>query len=106
MLWSRSLQGFDLSQGLWLHSYSSLQVPIVVPIIVLVFSIFLVIAPIVDNPKLEYAYSIAFMIFGATLYVPFVKYKLRLPFIGELIKENIKHDETGGKNLRRNDDNI
>ena len=52
----------------------------------LVFSIFLVIAPIVDNPKLEYAYSIAFMLFGASLYVPFVKYKLRLPFIGETIK--------------------
>ena len=65
------------------HSYSSLQVPIVVPIIVLVFSIFLVIAPIVENPKLEYAYSVAFMVFGASLYVPFVKYKLRLPFIGE-----------------------
>ena len=53
----------------------------------LVFSIFLVIAPIVDNPKLEYAYSIAFMLFGASLYVPFVKYKLRLPFIGETIKQ-------------------
>ena len=30
---------------------------------------------------MEYAYSIAFMLFGAALYVPFVKYKLRLPFI-------------------------
>ena len=66
-----------------------MKVPIVVPIIVLVFSIFLVIAPIVDNPKLEYAYSIAFMLFGASLYVPFVKYKLRLPFIGETIKNGL-----------------
>ena len=71
------------------RSLMYMKVPIVVPIIVLVFSIFLVIAPIVDNPKLEYAYSIAFMLFGASLYVPFVKYKLRLPFIGETIKNGI-----------------
>ena len=58
----------------------------------LVFSIFLVIAPIVDNPKLEYAYSIAFMLFGASLYVPFVKYKLRLPFIGETNRARVGCD--------------
>ena len=69
-----------------------------VPIIVLVFSIFLVIAPIVDNPKLEYAYSIAFMLFGASLYVPFVKYKLRLPFIGEIVIEILIKKNKGGQN--------
>ena len=69
-----------------------------VPIIVLVFSIFLVIAPIVDNPKLEYAYSIAFMLFGASLYVPFVKYKLRLPFIGEIVIEILIKKNMGVQN--------
>ena len=69
-----------------------------VPIIVLVFSIFLVIAPIVDNPKLEYAYSIAFMLFGASLYVPFVKYKLRLPFIGEIVIEILIKKNKGEQN--------
>ena len=68
-----------------------------VPIIVLVFSIFLVIAPIVDNPKLEYAYSIAFMLFGASLYVPFVKYKLRLPFIGEIVIETLIKENKGDR---------
>lgn len=52
------------------------------PAIVLVFSIYLVIAPIIDNPKMEYVYSIMFMASGALLYVPFVYYKLKLPYTG------------------------
>ncbi len=59
------------------------KVPIVIPLIVLLFSAFLVIAPIVADPKLEYVYSIAFMAFGALLYVPFVTYKMKLPYVGK-----------------------
>lgn len=60
------------------------KVPLFVPAIVLLFSIYLVIAPIIDNPKMEYVYSIMFMASGALLYVPFVYYKLKLPFTGKL----------------------
>ena len=35
-------------------------------------SLYLVIAPIVDNPQIEYLYSILFMLAGAVLYIPFV----------------------------------
>ena len=35
-------------------------------------SLYLVIAPIVDNPQIEYLYSILFMLAGAILYIPFV----------------------------------
>ena len=38
----------------------------------LIISLYLVIAPIVDNPQIEYLYSILFMAAGAVLYVPFV----------------------------------
>ena len=38
----------------------------------LIISLYLVIAPIVDNPQIEYLYSIIFMAVGAVLYVPFV----------------------------------
>ena len=38
----------------------------------LIISLYLVIAPIVDNPQIEYLYSILFMAVGAVLYVPFV----------------------------------
>ena len=37
-----------------------------------VISLYLVIAPIVDNPQIEYLYSILFMLAGAVLYIPFV----------------------------------
>ena len=48
------------------------QCPIVIPILMLIISLYLVIAPIVDNPQIEYLYSILFMAAGAVLYVPFV----------------------------------
>ena len=38
----------------------------------LVISAYLVIAPVVDNPQIEYLYAIMFMLVGAVLYVPFV----------------------------------
>jgi solute carrier family 7 (L-type amino acid transporter), member 9/15 len=44
----------------------------VVPVIVLLISIYLVIAPIVENPSLEYLYAIMFIISGLVFYVPFV----------------------------------
>ena len=42
--------------------------PILIPILVLIISIYLVIAPIVDNPQIEYLYSILFLVFGAIMY--------------------------------------
>lgn len=59
------------------------KVPIVIPVVVMVVSILLVIAPIVDNPKIEYIYSIAFVVVGGLTYVPFVRYRVRVPFLGE-----------------------
>ena len=59
------------------------KVPIVVPIVVLTTSVFLVLAPIIDNPKIEYVYSIIFMAFGGLLYIPFVTYKMKLPGLGK-----------------------
>lgn len=52
-----------------------MQVPIVIPILVLIVSIYLTIAPIIDKPQLEYLYTILFLILGMLLYLPFVKYK-------------------------------
>ena len=57
--------------------------PIWIPCVVLVFSVYLVLAPIIDNPKIEYVYSICFMLAGAALYVPFVAYRLKMPGIGK-----------------------
>ena len=53
-------------------------------LIFLIVSVYLVVAPIVDNPKIEYIYSIIFMLGGALIYVPFVMYRLKMPFLSKI----------------------
>lgn len=60
------------------------KVPIFIPFIILIMSVWLVIAPIVDNPKVEYMYSIIFMVVGALIYVPTVMYKLKMPMLAKM----------------------
>jgi len=58
--------------------------PIIIPIIVLIISVYLVFAPIVDNPQIEYLYSILFMVFGAIMYIPFVHFGYVFRFMDKL----------------------
>ncbi|CAB3384908.1 Hypothetical predicted protein [Cloeon dipterum] len=48
------------------------KVPIFVPFLVMFVSIYLVIAPMIDQPKLEYLYALLFIISGLLFYLPFV----------------------------------
>ncbi|XKL68048.1 hypothetical protein PGB90_003539 [Kerria lacca] len=57
------------------------KVCIIIPIIVLIISLYLTIAPIIDKPQLEYLYTILFLLFGVLCYFPFVKYKYAPPCI-------------------------
>ncbi|XP_046711767.1 b(0,+)-type amino acid transporter 1-like [Silurus meridionalis] len=52
------------------------KVPIIIPILVLLASVFLVLAPIVDKPQLEYLYVTLFILSGALIYFPFIHFKL------------------------------
>ncbi|XP_060918652.1 b(0,+)-type amino acid transporter 1 isoform X3 [Labrus mixtus] len=52
------------------------KVPIILPILVLIAAVFLVLAPIIDDPQIEYLYVALFVLSGAILYVPFIHYKL------------------------------
>lgn len=52
------------------------QVPIIIPILVLIAAIFLVLAPIIDNPQIEYLYVTLFILSGAIIYVPIIHYKV------------------------------
>ena len=45
---------------------------------------YLVVAPIVDDPKIEYIYSIMFMMGGALIYVPFVMYRMKMPLLAKV----------------------
>ena len=60
----------------------SFQVPLVIPIIVLLVSLFLVIAPIADKPQVEFLYAGLFIVAGLIFYVPFVYYQKELPGMG------------------------
>ncbi|XP_034061886.1 b(0,+)-type amino acid transporter 1 isoform X2 [Gymnodraco acuticeps] len=52
------------------------KVPIILPILVIIVAIFLVLAPILDNPQIEYLYVSLFILSGAIVYVPFIHFKL------------------------------
>ncbi|XP_060041658.1 B(0,+)-type amino acid transporter 1 [Erinaceus europaeus] len=52
-----------------------IKVPIVIPILVTLVSIFLVLAPIISEPAMEYLYCVIFILSGLLFYFPFVHYK-------------------------------
>ncbi|XP_062863740.1 b(0,+)-type amino acid transporter 1 [Trichomycterus rosablanca] len=52
------------------------KVPIFIPILVLLASVFLVLAPIIDNPQMEYLYVSLFILSGVFIYIPFIHYKV------------------------------
>ena len=52
------------------------QVPIIFPILFVLCSIFLLIAPILEKPKLEFLYATLFVVGGLIFYFPFVHFKL------------------------------
>ncbi|XP_034528431.1 B(0,+)-type amino acid transporter 1 isoform X5 [Ailuropoda melanoleuca] len=52
-----------------------IKVPIFIPILVTLISVFLVVAPIVSQPALEYLYCVLFILSGLIFYFLFVHYK-------------------------------
>jgi solute carrier family 7 (L-type amino acid transporter), member 9/15 len=53
------------------------KVPIILPILTLLVSIFLVLTPIVAHPDIKYLSAIAFILSGVAVYIPFVYLKKR-----------------------------
>lgn len=66
-----------------------IKIPIVIPIIVLIASVYLVLGPIIDDPQIEFLYATLFILAGLIFYFPFVHYKLTLPGMG-LVTETVK----------------
>ncbi|KZC13280.1 B(0,+)-type amino acid transporter 1 [Dufourea novaeangliae] len=48
--------------------------PLVIPVLVLGISAYLIVAPIIDKPQIEYLYAFGFILAGMLVYLPFVKY--------------------------------
>lgn len=53
------------------------RVPTVVPIFILLISLFLSLMPIISAPSIKYLAALGFIGIGVTLYTPFVYYKKR-----------------------------
>ncbi|KAB5526040.1 hypothetical protein PHYPO_G00147140 [Pangasianodon hypophthalmus] len=51
------------------------KVPIVIPAVVVVVACYLVLAPIIEKPEIEYLYCAVFILSGLIIYFPFVYYK-------------------------------
>ncbi|XP_059164936.1 b(0,+)-type amino acid transporter 1-like [Physella acuta] len=56
------------------------RVPLVIPIVMILISIYLVIAPIVQDPRIEFLYATIFIFGGTIFYIPFVHFKKKAPF--------------------------
>uniref|UniRef100_A0A0L8FLW4 Cationic amino acid transporter C-terminal domain-containing protein n=2 Tax=Octopus bimaculoides TaxID=37653 RepID=A0A0L8FLW4_OCTBM len=59
-----------------------LKVPIVIPVIVVIMSAYLVLAPVIQNPKIEFFFAFLFICSGLLFYFPFVYKKISPPGIG------------------------
>jgi L-type amino acid transporter 9 len=57
-------------------------VPIIIPIVVLVISTYLIAAPIIEKPQIEYLYACLFIVAGLIFYVPFIHYAIVPSFMG------------------------
>ncbi|MGH0123704.1 UNVERIFIED_CONTAM: hypothetical protein FKN15_019407 [Acipenser sinensis] len=58
------------------HLPESYEVPVVIPIIVIITAVFLVLAPIIDDPEIEYLYVSLFILSGVMFYIPFIHFKM------------------------------
>ncbi|XP_063951582.1 b(0,+)-type amino acid transporter 1-like [Lytechinus pictus] len=69
----------------WRFKYPDLKrpfrVPIICPIIFVIASVYLVIAPIINEPLIEFLYAFLFIIAGLIFYFPFIKYRYSPKFM-------------------------
>lgn len=72
-----------LFSWLFLSLFLRIKVPIIIPYLVLIISIYLVIGPIIDNPQIEYLYALGFILAGLIFYVPFVKFGMTPRFMSK-----------------------
>ena len=57
--------------------------PILIPIVMVVAAAYFVIAPVIDDPAIEFLFAFLFVCGGLILYFPFVYFKKELPFMGK-----------------------
>lgn len=60
------------------------KVPIILPIITLLVSLFLVVTPIINDPDVKYLSACGFILTGVAVYIPFVFMKKRPKIMNKL----------------------
>ncbi|XP_071511176.1 b(0,+)-type amino acid transporter 1-like [Diadema antillarum] len=69
----------------WRYKYPDLKrpfkVPIICPIIFVFASVYLVVAPIINEPLIEFLYAFLFILAGLVFYFPFIKYRYSPKFM-------------------------
>ncbi|XP_072026864.1 b(0,+)-type amino acid transporter 1-like [Amphiura filiformis] len=58
-----------------------IKIPIPIPCIVVLSSVYLIAAPIINNPSVEFIYVIIFLILGIVMYFPVVRFKYQPRFM-------------------------
>lgn len=53
-----------------------IKLPIVIPILFLLCAVYLVVAPIVEDPQIQFLYAAIFVVGGLLFYIPLVHFKL------------------------------
>lgn len=91
--------------GFFFCVFDYLQVPIVIAALIVVVSCYLVLAPIIDQPELEYLYCTIFIFSGLILYYPFVYLKPRwarriMSKLKVWLHFSTKNSDLGKKNLQ------
>ncbi|XP_064909973.1 solute carrier family 7 member 13 isoform X2 [Columba livia] len=66
------------------HLHRPYKVFLPVPFVMVAMSFFLVVAPIVWSPNMQYVYSFLFMLGSLLVYFPFVYFKLRFAFLDKI----------------------
>jgi solute carrier family 7 (L-type amino acid transporter), member 9/15 len=72
-------------------------VPILAPIIVIIVGSYLVVAPVVTDPRPEYGYVAGVLFIGFVVYVPFVFYKWSMGCLGNQICFFFSHHYSSNK---------
>ena len=63
---------------------SGSQVPFWVPILATFAAIFMILAPVIYDPKLEYLYAFVLLALGLVVYFVFIRGERQLPFMSAL----------------------
>ncbi|KAL4234944.1 b(0 +)-type amino acid transporter 1 [Mactra antiquata] len=56
------------------------KVPIIIPIIVLLIGLYLTVLPVIQTGRISFLYAIIFMFSGIFVYIPFIHYKVHIPY--------------------------